>query len=57
MRTGKTERITGIYNFSRSEKTVSWIGGGKDLLTGEDGAESGYVVLKPYGFIWLREEL
>ena len=57
MRTGKTERITGIYNFSRSEKTVSWIGGGKDLLTGEDGAEGGYVVLKPYGFIWLREEL
>ncbi len=57
MRTGMTERITGIYNFSRSEKTVSWIGGGKDLLTGEDGAAEGYVVLKPYGFIWLREEL
>ena len=57
MRTGKTERITGIYNFSRSEKTVSWIGGGKDLLTGQDGAKGGYVTLKPYGFIWLREEL
>ncbi len=57
MRTGKTERITGIYNFSRSEKTVSWIGGGKDLLTGQDGAKDGYVTLKPYGFIWLREGL
>ena len=57
MRTGMTERITGIYNFSRSEKTVSWIGGGKDLLTGEDGAADGHVALKPYGFIWLREEL
>ncbi|MCI9046211.1 MAG: amylosucrase [Hungatella sp.] len=55
MRTGKTERVTGIYNFSRSEKTVSWIGGGKDLLTGQDGAKDGYVTLKPYGFIWLRE--
>ncbi len=57
MRTGKTERITGIYNFGRSEKTVSWIGGGKDLLTGEDGAKDGYVALKPYGFIWIREGL
>ena len=57
MRTGKTERITGIYNFGRSEKTVSWIGGGKDLLTGEDGAKDGYVTLKPYGFIWIREGL
>ncbi len=57
MRTGKTEKITGIYNFGRSEKTVSWIGGGKDLLTGEDGAPDGYVTLQPYGFIWLREEL
>ncbi len=57
MRTGKTERITGIYNFGRSEKTVSWIGGGKDLLTGEDGAKGGYVTLKPYGFIWIREGL
>ncbi|MCI8888538.1 MAG: amylosucrase [Hungatella sp.] len=57
MRTGESERITGIYNFSRSEKTVSWIGGGKDLITGEDGAKERTVTLKPYGFIWLREEL
>ncbi|MCI8663567.1 MAG: amylosucrase [Hungatella sp.] len=57
MRTGGTERITGIYNFSRSEKTVSWIGGGKNLLTGEDGAPEGYVTLPAYGFIWLREEI
>ncbi len=57
MRTGQTEKITGIYNFSRSQKQVSWIGGGKDLLTGEDGALEGTVTLKPYGFIWLREEL
>ncbi len=57
MRTGQTEKITGIYNFSRSQKQVSWIGGGKDLLTGEDGAPEGTVTLKPYGFIWLWEEL
>jgi len=57
MRTGKTERVTGIYNFSRSGKRVPWIGGGKDLLTGKDGAPDGYVALLPYGFIWIREEL
>ena len=53
MRTGKTERITGIYNFGRSEKTVSWIGGGKDLLNGGVGGKDGDVALKPYGVIWV----
>lgn len=54
VRTGRTERIQGIYNFNWQEKQVFCDHGGENLLTGETVEEGAMVSVPAYGFVWLR---
>ena len=54
VRTGKTERIQGIYNFNWQEKQVFCDHGGENLLTGEMVEAGAMVSVPAYGFVWLK---
>lgn len=53
VRTGKTERIEGIFNFNWQEKQINCVYGGEDLLTGQIVKKGEMITIPAYGFVWL----